>query len=112
MSEEKELSYFDFGEMALKECDDANIPVQSFISSPEESGDEYWHWTAANFMPRKLIAHDGAYEIRAKSREEIIKALEKYVIPLYQNAIDSLRIKGSSYYWSEPKVTTLPRRER
>lgn len=105
MTEDGKLDYFDFGEIALKKCDDANIPVQSFISSPEESGDEYWHWTAANFMPRKLYVRDGAYEIRSKSKEGIIKAIEKYVIPLYQNAIDCLRLEGSSYYWRKPKVT-------
>lgn len=93
--------YFDFGDIALKECDEANIPVNSFLGEPDE--DEYWHWTADNFMPRKGYC-GGNYEIRAESKEDILQAVRKYVVPLYEIAVKELKEKGELYYWKvDPK---------
>ena len=98
-----ECMFKDFGEIELKGCDDANVPVQCFLSEPKENSDGNWHWTANNYMPRKNRISEGSYEIVAKTKEEILQAIGKFVIPLYQIAIDNLKTTGELYYWRKDK---------
>ena len=95
----KDLNYFDFGDIALKDCDDANIPVCCFLCEPEE--DEYWTWIASNFMPRKERITESSYKIKAKTKEDILKAVNKYVVPLYWIAVNNLINTGKLYYWHD-----------
>lgn len=89
-------------EMELQYADDANIPVVCFIHAPGEDDDypDKWTWTARNFMPRKEYC-GGSYYIVADTREGIMEALEKHVIPLYRVALDNLTKLGDNYYWSK-----------
>lgn len=93
----------DDAEMELEYADNANVPVNSFLHKPGED-DEYpdkWTWTADNFMPRKEYCR-GNYHIVSDTREGIMAALEKHVIPLYKVALDNLTKHGGNYYWSKP----------
>lgn len=96
------LDYFDFGNIAIKDCDDANVPVNCFLCEPNE--DEYWTWFASNFMPRKERVTEGAYKIKAKTKEDILKAVNKYVVPLYWLAVNNLTHTGKLYYWHDEQA--------
>ena len=91
----------DAGDILVSDCDEANIPVVCFIHEPDNEGKK-WRWTASNFMPRKETC-GGSYELIADTKEEIIGYLKKYVIPLYQVAIDNLSNHGQNYYWEAKK---------
>ena len=100
----EEMKFLDKGELELNECDDANIPVNSFINEPEFEGDT-WKWTADNYMPRKGDIHEGSYEIHSRSKDQILKAVKKYVVPLYKSALSNLENNGCCYYWGVVKPT-------
>ena len=95
------MKFEDFGEIELKECDDANIPVNCFISPPEDNSDKKWHWGANNYMPRKNHISEGSYKIIVDTKEDILEAINTYVIPLYQRAIYLLYTTGELYYWKK-----------
>lgn len=87
----------DTGNLPITRADDANIPVVCFMHEPDrENG--LWTWSAINFMPRKECCCDG-YMLEADTKEEIMEALEKHVIPLYEVALDNLKTTGNNYYW-------------
>lgn len=93
------------GECQIEEADDMNIPVNIFISAPDNPGDK-WTLTADNFMPRKCHATDGAYSIEADTREELQELVKKHVLPLYEVALDLVKgmIAGTNdslYYWEK-----------
>jgi hypothetical protein len=92
------MNYEDKGALELVGADDANIPVNSFLHEPDETSPK-WRWTADNFMPRKGRVAEGQYEILADSKEPLIEAVRKYVVPLYEASITNLKTKGSCYYW-------------
>ena len=71
--------------------------LNCFLSKPDE--DEYWCWTADNFMPRKEYVNGSSYKIKAKTKEDILLAINKYVIPLYEIALKNLKETGKLYYW-------------
>ena len=100
--EESEIKYFDFGEIAIKDCDGSNIPVNCFICEPEE--DEYWTWFADNFMPRKNHSSEGMYKIKATTKAELLKAVNKYVVPLYWTAVNNLIKSSKNYYWENSEA--------
>ena len=89
--------FVNIGDMHIEAADDANIPVVCFINEPD-SDNEMWTWTAINFMPRKERC-GGSYEIAAKTKAEILEAVNKYVTPLYDVAAKNLRTTGKNYYW-------------
>jgi len=91
------MSYVDLGDMKLSYANDSNIPVVCFLHEPEGEGG-MWTWTALNFMPRKERC-GGGYHIGAKTKEEILEAVNKYVTPLYEVAATNLRNTGKNYYW-------------
>jgi hypothetical protein len=91
------------GEIPIHECDDANIPVNIFITPPDED-DKKWHLRADNFMPRKCTGSEGAYQVASDTREELVALVEKYIVPLYSTAFNQLAniVKGTAndlYYW-------------
>jgi len=88
----------DKGEMKIEDCNDMNVPVSSFLIAPGEPDNksEKWQWIASNFMPRKSIISDGAYDIEADTKEEIMEAVRKYVVPLYVNALVNLKTVGAN----------------
>ena len=89
----------DIGSIPVSGCDDANVPMNCFISPPDR---EYgmWTWHADNFMPRKGYM-GGSYRMEADSKEEIIDVLRKHVVPLYQIAFENMRDSGHNYYWEK-----------
>ena len=97
--------YESIGELDIYECDPSNIPVN--CSLMEDADDDYpgknWVWTANNFMPRKAYVHEGAYNIRAASKEVLIALVNKHVVPLYTAALHNLTATGESYYWEKTK---------
>ena len=87
----------DMGEMPIESADDANIPVVCFMHEPDgENG--LWSWSAVNFMPRKERCGE-SYKLEADTKEEIMDALQKHVIPLYEVALENLKRFGENYYW-------------
>ena len=96
------------GECTFDGADDANIPVNIFISTPEDNEDTEdagkWSIKADNFMPGKAGIGQSTYQATADSREELIELVTKYVLPLYTTALQQLNnvIQGkanSFYYW-------------
>jgi hypothetical protein len=87
------------GDMSIEECNDMNIPVNSFIG-PKEDGK--WEWSADNFMPRKGWCTEDAYSLEADTKEEIMELIHKHIVPLYEAALNNLKTVGANYYW-EPK---------
>lgn len=83
----------DIGDIQLSECDDANIPVNIFISKPNEDDEgkhkDKWTLHADNFMPRKMSACDG-YEVVADSLEELQAYIKQHVLPLYEIAMKNI----------------------
>ena len=93
----------DKGEIELSGADDMNIPVNSFLHSPDETKNGKWEWTAENFCPRKSSVYEGMYKIHADTKEEIVEMVTRYVAPLYATAFTNLVNAGSNYYWEATK---------
>lgn len=91
------------------DADDCNIPVTCLIGEVDEDIIEdypdYKEWfqlTASNFMPGKSRVKEGVYCVIAEKREILQELVKKYVVPLYQNAIDNLNRSGENYHWNKP----------
>jgi hypothetical protein len=94
-----ELGYVDTGMIRLADCNDMNVPMNCFIHPPDEESKK-WRWTASNYMPRKELAYGAAcYSIEADRKEQIINAVNQYVVPLYEVALANLKSTGKNYYW-------------
>lgn len=91
----------DTGECSIADIDEMNIPINCFIS---EAGIG-WVFTANNFMPRKNRATEGAYEITAKTREELVQMVNEKIVPLYEAALSNLKQFGQNYYWEKQNPT-------
>lgn len=89
------------GELKIEECNNMNVPVNSFLIAPGEPDNKgtKWRWIANNFMPRKNFVEEGAYDIEADTKEEIMEVVRKYVVPLYLTALINLETIGANYYW-------------
>jgi len=99
------MNYEDKGTIEIAGADDANIPVNSFLTEPDEESPK-WRWTADNFMPRKGYVAKEQYEIEADAREPILEAVRKHVAPLYAAALENLNTHGACYYWELKKPDT------
>jgi hypothetical protein len=94
----------DLGNIAITECDHANIPVSCFLCKPEND-DEHpgkWSWTAANYMPRKGYVMEDGYKLIADTKEELLGLVHKHVVPLYVVALEQIKT-GTLYYWDNGK---------
>lgn len=89
----------DIGDLSLEDMDESNIPVNCFLTEPDEDGGK-WTWEAENFMPRRRLI-GGSYDLEADSKDEILEAVRKHVVPLYEAALKNLRETGENYYWKE-----------
>jgi hypothetical protein len=98
----------DCGELSLNAIDDANIPVVCFLHEPDDDS-PLWRWTADNFMPRKAGCSDVSYALEADTKEEILEAVRKHVVPLYRVALQNLEQHGANYYWKAPLAPTANR---
>lgn len=103
------------GEMTLADFDDANVPVDIWVEElvkEDADGDDVAIFNAGyrytircgNYMPRKGAVSESAVSAFAKDKETIQKAMNKYIIPLYQTALNKLNKmaetgKGDLYYW-------------
>lgn len=92
----------DTGDMPIESANDANVPVVCMLHEPDrENG--LWTWTAQNFMPRKEHCCAG-YHLEADTKEEILDAVRKHVLPLYQVATENIGAYGENYYWQRPST--------
>lgn len=92
----------DIGEMPITQANDANVPVVCFLHEPDrENG--LWSWDAINFMPRKERC-GGSYRLEADTKEEILEAVRKHVLPLYEAATLNLKEYGENYYWERKET--------
>ena len=99
------------GELSLNDLDDANIPVDIWLAELTEDDELYsegyrFSLKCGNYMPRKGRVEESAVEVYAKNREDIQKAVAKYILPLYQTALKIVTKmvnegKGDLYYWME-----------
>jgi hypothetical protein len=90
----------DKGEISIESCNEMNIPVRCFMIEPEENG-TFWTWTALCFQPRRECCVAGF--LLEGTKEEIQEAINKYVVPLYEIALDNLKNGCNNYYWEKNK---------
>ena len=106
-----EKLYRDCGEIKITNADNANIPVDIWIS-PRDEGDsapEAWKLYANNYMPRRgYLSGNSSYKAYSDSREVLVELVKKHWLPLYQVAVDILSTmepneNGNArlYYWSK-----------
>jgi len=103
------------GEMTLAEFDDANVPVDIWLEelNKDNADDDLAIYNAGyryslrcgNYMPRKGSVSEGAVNAFGKDKETMQKAINKYILPLYQTAISKITKmaetgNGDLYYWS------------
>jgi hypothetical protein len=108
--------YEQFGEMDFDDADDANIPVNVFLrpldpAEDEEDGiekEDGWVLLADNFMPRKLEGFSESYKFYSKDREVLVHMVQKHWRPLYEIALELLKLEpaeedksASFYYWTK-----------
>ena len=118
--------YRDIGNIALNHADDANIPVDiwltkitdehltehnghGFVADPADVGKLMLH--ADNYMPRRARLsgdHEGfAYQAVCDTEADVKEIIEKFIKPLYQTALKVLDamstgdIESNLYYWKE-----------
>ncbi len=87
----------DIGDMPITKANEMNVPVICFLHEPDRDNG-MWSWTARNFMPRKEHCGSG-YRLEADTKEEILDAINKHVVPLYEIATKNLKEKGNNYFW-------------
>ena len=102
------IKYKDLGDMCIADADDMNVPVNSFLTQIDDSRileanrlkryKGWFEWSAQNFMPRKECL-GGEYRVIAPERETILELVKKYVVPLYETALENLKTYGANYYW-------------
>lgn len=106
--------YENLGSICIEDCDDMNVPVNSFLSQIEEydifdpkdpNPDAldrkylgWFRWSASNFMPRKEKL-EGNYMVVASEKETILELIKRHVAPLYQTALENLLTHGENYFW-------------
>ena len=92
------------GDVSVDEINDANIPVNIFISKDKIEGAKgKWNLKASNFCPRKDYIYASVYNFEADAPEEFYPFLEK-TKALYQAALINIykMLEGKStslYYW-------------
>lgn len=97
------MKYEDIGDIPIAEANEANIPVNCFLTEPDDASPK-WRWTAENFMPRKSLLTEGAYRIESDDKESLLEAVRQFVVPLYEAALVRLRERGECYYWKKDKT--------
>lgn len=110
------------------ELDDANIPVNIFITKLseseiemlgkedsyfEEEGEEKpihtwakWRLTFDNFMPRRGLSTDENPYYLASTKAELLEVVETKILPMYERAYNALEMmvegkRDTFYYWTE-----------
>ena len=98
-------AYDDTGIIDLSGADEANIPVNSFLTEPKDNEDGRWHWIADNFMPRRAHCSQDQYHLVSDAKEPLLEAVKKYVVPIYKAALENLKTMGENYYWEQKPHT-------
>lgn len=114
MNEVPELNedgLYSTGDSSMSDFDDANIPVDIWLQEMQEGDDYYkdgfrYSFHCANYMPRKGAVAESSCQVYSKDKETLQKAIKKYILPLYQVAVDKINYmitNGAShlYYWSK-----------
>jgi hypothetical protein len=111
----KELKYTDTGTIPITEANEMNIPVNLRIRPPKGTKGKKtfqctdsakWELTACNFCPRLIDdgrCNLGNYAIEADTKEALMAVIQKYVVHLYETALNSIKTTGELYYWEQPE---------
>lgn len=91
-------------------CNDANVPVNIFISERDEYDSDWpakWRLSWDVFMPRKLSGFECDEPIFSDDPEELRKVVRGQFIPLYEVAMRNLNgiadgTRDKHYYWEDP----------
>lgn len=89
--------------MELSEANEMNVPVNIFISGPEDGDSGEWELSADNFMPREAYITNSMYYYTAQNRWELEELVNTYIIPLYEAALKNLYLHKELYYWETKK---------
>lgn len=87
-------------ERSIELANSANVPVNIFINEPTATNPK-WTLTAANFMPRKDRVASDVYSVEADSEKEIQEIVQKFIVPLYEVALNKLKTGKDLYYWED-----------
>ncbi len=100
------------GEMSFEDFDDANIPVDIWLSKLKADDEHYeaghrFRLKCGNYMPRKGHVEEVAVEVLSDNLEELQALVRGRIIPIYQIAMRKLEKMAEGkcnnlYYWSEP----------
>ena len=104
------------GELSIEDADNGNVPVSIFLHSyepgdgmdydGEQDTKDLWVLNADNYMPRRCGVASGVYLVFG-TREELQDLVKKYILPLYQMAIQKIDTMinspsgGQFYYWTD-----------
>jgi len=101
---------YDAGDCSFDSADDANIPVDVWLSLTEDDdsfkNEGKWRLHASNYMPRRARVDDSAYCVYSDNKEELDAIIREKILPLYKRAMNLLEGMcsstegGSLYYWS------------
>ncbi len=108
------------GECSFDDVDDANVPVDIWLSEEEDDdGNKTGFYTlkAGAYMPRKGIVRESLFEVRSKNPEALRKIVREKIIPIYQTALAKLEAiaNGKSdnlYYWKKEKPEDTSSKEQ
>lgn len=100
---------YDAGDCSFDDADDANIPVNVWLSLTDEDEENKergkWQLHAANYMPRRDMVSDEAYHVYSDNKEELDTIVREKILPLYKRAMNLLEEMcsnpegGALYYW-------------
>ncbi len=98
------MNIIDNGECDIDTADDANIPVNIWLVLDDETKE--WRLTAGNYMPRKNLVRDDAYDMTCATREPLASIITEKWLPLYRTAVAKLERVASGggeslYYWND-----------
>ena len=109
-------NYEDLGDIQIERADDANVPVDIWLTQIDKDDDAaedgragWWQLRANNYMPRRAyLGGERSYYAVSKDREVLAALVRKHWLPLYQIAVDVLtelrpNEDGNArlYYWTK-----------
>ena len=111
MSDENK-GYEDIGKIPIEDADDANVPVDIWLTKRNENDEEHpgkWQLRANNYMPRKAcLGGERSYCAISDDREVLAALVRKHWLPLYQIAVEILTEMRPNkddnarlYYWQK-----------
>lgn len=96
-----------YGDGEIEGHDDANIPVNLFLSKVKHKGKVKYRLSYDFFMPRKGLAEGGF--LLADTKDEVQTFIHEKILPSYKIAFDAISAmtkgtRDSFYYWTKKDV--------